>query len=236
MKVLIYLEGHTISFPDNVASFTILDLKEFINEKSNGCIPVEEINLFRYPGRPLLPELILECDDDYWFHEEDLESEDDEDYWLHEEDLESEDDEDGSEDEDGENGSEDEDGESDLEDDEDGNEDEEDKDDEDGSEDSDEDNRKFEFVVTLGNISTWSYFYVRYLANKDGRLIKIRSSKFATVASLKDRVSALIKQPVSCFKMKDKKISRVDDANLYHCGIVNGTILDCVVDVPQSPQ
>ena len=212
MKVLIYLEGHAISFPDNVASFTILDLKEFINEKSNGCIPVEEINLFRYPGRPLLPELILECDDDYWFHEEDLESEDDEDYWFHEEDLESEDDEDGSEDED-----------------------EEDKDDEDGSEDSDEDNRKFEFVVTLGNISTWSYFYVRYPANKDGRLIKIRSSKFATVANLKDRVSALIKQPVSCFKMKDKKISRVDDANLYHCGVVNGMTLDCVVDVPQSP-
>ena len=210
MKVLIYLEGHAISFPDNVASFTILDLKEFINEKSNGCIPVEEINLFRYPGRPLLPELILECDDDYWFHEEDLESEDDED---------------GSEDEDGENGSEDEDGESDLEDDEDGNEDEE-----------DEDNRKFEFVVTLGNISSWSYFYVRYPANKDGRLIKIRSSKFATVASLKDRVSALIKQPVNCFKMKDKKISRVDDANLYHCGVVNGMTLDCVVDVPQSPQ
>ena len=91
-------------------------------------------------------------------------------------------------------------------------------------------NENFEFVLTLGKMSIWSYYYVLY----GERVFKIGSSGFETIAELKSRISVVIKQPVSCIKMKDiNKICLDDDSSLYHCGVVNGTILYCVIDVPK---
>ena len=99
-------------------------------------------------------------------------------------------------------------------------------------------NARVNFVLTLGKVSAWTYFYVEYLrADDQTAVVKFNCHKFTKIAQLKRQIRrALQKSELNPFQLYhdlNGSLALDDDSNIYHSGIQNGSSI-YVVDADLS--
>ena len=93
------------------------------------------------------------------------------------------------------------------------------------------------FVLAIGKVPSWAYFYVSYPC-ADGQQVvaKFSCHRFTTVAQLKGRISAQLQGHMQADKFLLTHDARIpglaDDVNVFHAGVQNGTQLCCVYNGP----
>ena len=85
------------------------------------------------------------------------------------------------------------------------------------------------FVLTLGKVSSWTYFYLSFHINLGSMaLVKCWSHRLSTVADLKRRFPDLTGLPAYNYDLSfnSRKYDRFDEKwNIYQCGVQNGSNL-----------
>ena len=97
-------------------------------------------------------------------------------------------------------------------------------------------NAQVSFVLTLGNVSSWVYFYVLCpCADGQRAVLKCKCHRLQTIANLKGQISAFVQgSGLNSFQLSHSIYGKPvlkDDWNMFHSGIQNGSSLHCVWNV-----